>query len=162
MPKSSKPRKKYRPKLQYADPVGFVVESVTPLTRHEDYLISLHVKNHEAMAALQQGKATNEHMNLLIAMSNMCEALWRLGHGVEFEDRVADGHQSLLSAGARFKRDGRVTLYAKEAEAINAMLELHDAQLSTITVGDMERALKYIRREVAAGRAKRVIKEALT
>jgi hypothetical protein len=152
-------RSKYRKKPVILDTITWVRTNMTPISQYETYLTDLQLKNHAAATALIQGKATSLDMNMLVAMNNITEALWRMGFGTQYADRLVSGHSALLAAGGRFKRDGRVTLYAKEIEGINALMELHDAQMEVITVKDMENALEFIKREVSAGRSTRIIEE---
>ena len=45
-------RSKYRPKRILVNPVGYVLESLIPVTQYESYLIDLKIKNSEAMVSL--------------------------------------------------------------------------------------------------------------
>ena len=50
-------RSKYRPKPVLANPLGYVIESMTPVAKHDSYLVDLKIKNSEAMYALLHGTA---------------------------------------------------------------------------------------------------------
>lgn len=151
-------RSKYRPKPQYPNPVAAVLEKIAPVSAHENYLTTLLAKNHDALRALIRGEATRDHMDILIGAVNVVEGLWRMkGLGAMHEDRITDGFNACKALCERHKRDGRVTVRANELEAMNALMELHDAQLACITVQDMDDVLTYIRKEEAAGRTTRII-----
>lgn len=137
----------------------WVKTNVTPIPQHEDYLTKIQLMNHGSAAALVRGQATSADMNVLVAMNNIVEALFRMGYGTDFKDVLVAGHQALLEIGGRFRRDGRVTLYASEITAVNALMELHDAQMEVITVQTMEKALEFIKREQSAGRTVRIIEK---
>jgi hypothetical protein len=149
-------RSSYRPKARYANPVDAVIERLTPVRAHTGYLVDLKIKNHGALASLMQGKATREDISTLMAMSNMCEALVRQGVGAQFTDVMQAGFAAVRDAAQRFAAAGRVTLYAREIAALNEFIELHDAQMEVITVQDLDRALKCVIRDAAAGRIERI------
>jgi hypothetical protein len=140
-------RSKYRPKKVLVNPVGYVLEGMTPLAKHEDSLIKLQLKHHYAMAALTQGKATRDDMDRLINMANMTEALYRLGFGMDYGDVVAQGMPALLHVCRRGAESGKFILKSEEMRAINTLMELHDAQLETVTVQDIDRGVALVEQE---------------
>ena len=85
-------RSKYRPKGVILNPIAYVMESMTPVAKHESYLIDLKIRNHAAMTALTRGIATKTDMDDLIAMANISEALSRLGFGQEYADVTRMGN----------------------------------------------------------------------
>ena len=149
-------RSSYKPRAVLANPLAYVLEGVKPVTRHESYLIDLKIKNHGAMAALVQGRATRRDMDVLIAMSNMVEALWSLGFGRDYTDIVAAGQTALIDVGRRGKDTDKFILRAAEMAALNELMELHDAQMDVITVRDIERGLDVINKRIRAGQVQRI------
>lgn len=149
-------RSKYRPRAVLANPVAYVVESFTPVTQHDGYLVDLKIKNHGAMAALTQGRATRAEIDMLIAMSNMIEALWTLGFGKEYEAVMCAGQAALIAVGRRGLTTGKFILRSSEMSALNEMMDLHDAQMEVITVGDIERGIALIRKRERAGQVHRI------
>lgn len=149
-------RSKYRPRTVLANPVAYVVESMTPVAKHDSYLIDLKIKNHGAMTALTQGQATRAELDVLIAMSNMIEALWTLGFGKEYKAVMCEGQAALIAVGRRGLATGRFILRALEMTALNDLMELHDAQMEVITVGDIERAIAVVRKRERAGQVHRI------
>ena len=140
-------RSKYRPKPQLANPLGYVLESMVPVAKHESYLVDLKIKNHLAMATLTKGLATRTDIDTLIATVNITEALYRLGFGREYADVVRDGLDALRDVGRRGVEAGRFILKSSEMNALNLVMELHDAQMDLITIKDMERAMNLVREE---------------
>lgn len=137
-------RSKYRPKPTLVNPVGYVIESLKPVTFHESYLIDLKIKNSEAMVALLRGNATHDDLDLLVAMSNVTEALYQLGFGEDYKDVAIDGREAILKIVYRAIEHKRFTPTGPEIQALNRLMELHDAQMDVITIKDMERALQFI------------------
>jgi len=111
-----------------------------------------------AMKNLTQGVATRSDMDDLIAMGNAVEALYRLGFGEEYKDVVGVGLESILNVARRGATANRFILNAQEMNALNSLMELHDAQMEIITVRDMERAMKLMEAEYRKGRMTPIVK----
>ena len=137
-------RSKYRPKPVLQDPLGYVLEGITPVSQHDSYLVDLKIKNHGAMTALTRGVATRKDIDALIQAVNMVEALYRLGFGREYFPEVRAGLDALHAVGVRGAESGRFVLKASEMDALNTVMELHDAQLEVITVRDMDKAIALV------------------
>ena len=129
------------------NPIAYVMESMTPVAKHDTYLVDLKIRNHMAMTNLTQGRATRNDMDDLIAMGNVTEALSRLGFGKEHGDITQDGLNALHAVGKRGVESGRFILRSEEMRALNTLMELHDAQMDVITIKDMERGLKLVDEE---------------
>lgn len=149
-------RSKYKPRAVLANPVAYVLEGLTPVAAHDSYLVDLKIKNHGAMAALTRGQATRADMDILIAMSNMIEALWTLGFGKDYTEIMCAGQAALIEVGRRGLTSGKFILRASEMTALNELMELHDAQMDVVTVGDIERGIAVIRKREAAGKIHRI------
>lgn len=126
------------------DPLGFVLESITPVAQHDSFLVDLKIKNHDALTALTRGMATRQDIDTLIQAVNIVEALYRLGFGRDYFPEVRAGLDALYEVGVRGAESGRFVLKASEMDALNMVMELHDAQLEVITVKDMDAAFKLV------------------
>lgn len=146
-------RSKYRPKRVLANPVGYVLESLIPVTQYESYLLDLKIKNSEAMVSLLQGTATKKDMDVLIAMSNIVESLWHLGFGTEYKEVAVEGRIAILSIINRAVFTKRFVPTGEQIKALQMLMELHDAQMEVITIKDMERALAYAHEQFRQKRA---------
>jgi len=155
-------RSSYKPRPVLVNPLAYVIEGMKPVAHHESYLIDLKIKNHGAMTALTQGRATRADMDVLIAMNNITEALWRMGFGKEFDDVMRGGHRALVEIASRGAATSRFIVRASEMNALNDLMDLHDAQMDVITIKDMEAALALAKSEVKAGRATRLIEKGLS
>jgi len=153
MANNKKPRKAYRPKPVRIDPVGYVLTGMMPLDQVGDELITLRVKNHGALAALTQGRATNDDFNMLISALNVTEALMMQELGAEYSPELQAGQAALKEIGQRRKALGRFVLRAEEMTALNLAMDVHDAQLEICTVAQIERAILTVRKTVLGGKA---------
>lgn len=140
-------RSKYRPKPVLLNPMGFVMENLSPVASHKSFMLDLKIKNHGAMDALTKGKAKNADIDTLISMVNMTEAFARLGFGQSYGDVVRDGLQALRDVGKRGAESGNFVLKASEMNALNSAMELHDAQMEVVTLKDMDAAIALVREE---------------
>ena len=140
-------RSSYRPKRVLLNPVGYVLESLSPVTSHTAFMLDLKIKNHGAMDALTKGVAKSTDIDSLISMVNMTEAFARLGFGQEYSEVVRDGLQALRDVGKRGAMTGSFVLKAHEMNALNAAMELHDAQMEVVTLGDMDKAIALVQEE---------------
>lgn len=140
-------RSKYRPRNILVNPLGYVLEGMTPVSQHEQYLVELKIKNHLAMSTLTKGLATRSDIDTLIATVNIVEALYRLGFGREYADVVKDGLDALRDVGRRGVESGKFILKANEMNALNLVMELHDAQMDIITIKDMDKAVALVKEE---------------
>ena len=140
-------RSKYRPKRVLLNPVGFVMESLSPVRSHTSFMIDLKIKNHGAMDALTKGVATRTDIDTLIAMGNVTEAFARMGFGKDYSDVVKQGLLAIRAVGARGLESGRFILKAAEMTTLNEFMELHDAQMEVVTLRDMDEAIALVREE---------------
>jgi hypothetical protein len=127
--------------------MGYVMESMTPIAAMDKYFIELKIKNHLALNRLTKGEADRTDIDILIASTNVTEALYRLGFGREYGDVVKDGLDALRSVGRRGVETSRFILKSAEMNALNLVMELHDAQLEIITLRDMEKAIELVKEE---------------
>jgi hypothetical protein len=139
------------------NPIAYVMEGMTPVAYHDSYLVDLKIRNHAAMTNLTQGRATRTDMDDLIAMGNVTEALSRLGVGKEYDDITQDGLNALHDVGKRGVASGSFVLKAQEMNALNTLMELHDAQMEVITIRDMEKALKLVDQEFRQRKMRRIV-----
>ena len=153
-----KRRKKYKPKPILVNPLGYVMEGMSPVTSYGDYLVDLHIKHHNALAKLVRGEAAKSDMDTLISGANMTEALLMLEIGTEYAGVMRQGQDALFAAASRGAVSGRFILKGEEMQAINTLFELHDAQLEIATVKDIERAIAIVERERRAKRMRTVAK----
>ena len=152
-------RSSYRPRPVLQNPLGYVLESLTPVSQHDSFLIDLKIKNHSALAAMTKGAANRKDIDTLIQMVNIVEALYRLGFGRDYFAEVRAGLDALFAVGVRGAESGRFILKASEMDALNTAMELHDAQMDAITVRDMDAAINLVIKEFKQKRMRAIVKK---
>ena len=156
MSANKKPRKRYRPKPVLLDTMAYVKQELTPVSKHDSYLLDLQLKNSQAMASLLRGTATRTEMDVLIAMSNIAESLRLMGFGKEYEAVGIAGREALIGIAFRSVKLLRFTPTGPEIKALNDLMELHDAQMDVITVQDMCNAITRAKATIRSGKATRI------
>jgi hypothetical protein len=140
-----------QPKNQLRDPVGYVVEGLTPLTEQEGgkYITTWKIRMHGAMREVLRGQARKGDMNDLVAGWNITSALCNI-HGLE-DPALLRGKQALIDLCARSNQLQRVVAKAHEIQALNDLIQLHDEWIESITVRQMEDALAWCKRHENQG-----------
>lgn len=149
-------RSKYKPRPVLRDPVGFVVESVTPLVEHDSYVLNWKLKNNEAFAALMRGQATKTDMDTLASAHNITDALLVILDGQDIDGTVARSAVAIMDICNRANAGKGVAMRAAEMQAMRDLMQLHDELMDVVTLGQMEKAIAYAKKEIAAGRANRI------
>lgn len=149
-------RSKYRPRGVIIDNMGFLMEGMVPLREHKSQFMSLKIRNHAALAALVQGKATKNDMDELISCFNIAESLYVAGIGREYGTLLKDAQQALIEIGARGLATNKYVGTGPQLNHVRDMMDLHDAQLDLCTVNDIDAAIKRLRKIEAQGHVKRI------
>jgi hypothetical protein len=143
-----KKRSKYRPKHVLANPVAYVIESLTLVSKHDEILINLKIKNSESMFSLLHGSATAMDMVILRDMSNMTEAFCAMNFGKEHLDIANKGRIAIFTIVDRAGKIKKFVPTGLEIQALNDLLELHNAQMDVVTVRDMEKAIQLVKHKI--------------
>lgn len=144
MPSNKKPRKKYKPKGVFRDPVGHVLQGMTLLT--PGTVLDVRTKNHNHLSNLVRGNGNKDDWKAVTGALNMAIVL---------DEQVYDGayYANLLEAlrahgrcGVRHWNGGNFGYSGKDLAVVNLAFEVHDAQLERSTVGEIERAMSEAER----------------
>lgn len=154
-------RSKYKPRNIIQNPLAYVLGGMLPVNVAQSAMLDLRIKNHGALAALQQGKADANDMDRLASAVNMSLALMSLGGpelGIDYE---AEFHAAADAVHAIAVRGGSFIARATELNAINFGMDLHEAQLDKTTVRLFERALEMEKQARLTGRGRRITLEGI-
>ena len=157
----SKPRKKYKPKGVRLDAVTWVINGFRNISQTGDAVLNLKIKNHESLECLRKGVAQRIDIDTIIGAFNIAEALARMNIGDDYAAEIRAGQDALLEVAKRgVSRDDKFILKAAEMTAINLTMEVHDAQLEITTIGELEKAMKIVEKELRARKARPVLEKA--
>jgi len=156
----SKPRKKYKPKGVRLDAITWVINGFRNISETGDAVLHLKIKNHESLECLRKGEAGRIDIDTIIGAFNIAEALARMQIGDEYAKDIKAGQDALLDVAKRgVSRDDRFILKAAELTAIVEAMLVHDAQLEITTIGELEKAMQIVEKEIRMRRARSVLEK---
>ena len=147
-------RSKYKPKPVLQNPLGYVMESATPLIEHETYVVDWQLRNNSAFEKLLKGIADKKDINTLVAARNITEGLMVTLKGADADGTLARSAVALIELCDRGNAGKSLVMKAQEIQAMRDMMQLHDELLEVVTVRQFERALEYTKNEIKVGRAR--------
>ena len=152
-------RSRYKPKGVILDTMGWVKQGMRRVEQLDGIGLDLKIKNHAALASLVQGRGTRDDVDLVINALNMTEALALVKPqlGADWRDEIRAAQDALLQMTRRgVERGDRFIFRGDEMRAVNLGMEIHDAQLESSTVRDIELALDKVRLEIENKRARNI------
>jgi len=149
-------RSKRKPRPVLVDPLGYVLESTKPLVEHDSYVLDWKLRNNEAFAFLLKGQATRIDLDTLTAAHNITEALIVTLDGKDIDGTVARSAVALMEICDRANAGKGTAMKAPEIQAMRDLMALHDELLDVVTIRQLETAVAYAKKEIAAGRANRL------
>lgn len=156
----SRKKSKYKPKGVRLDATTWVINGFRNISETGDAVLHLKIKNHESLECLRKGEATRMDIDAIISAFNMAEALARMQIGDDYAAEIKAGQDALLDAAKRgVNRDDRFVLKAAELSAINLVMEIHDAQLEITTIGELEKAMDIVTKEIRMRKARPVLEK---
>lgn len=149
-------RSSYRPKGIITDTISHVLGGFR-LVQDTGSATTLKIKNHEALVNMTQGKGTRDDIDILIAAMNVAEALAITADlGAEYSGEIKEAQDAIYQMGQRGMAKNRFLFTGPEMQAMDVGMAVHDAQLDACTVGQLEKALDYVGREIRARRARAI------
>lgn len=134
-------RSKYKPKGVRLDNMTWVqagmkkVDDISAGT-------TLKIRNHDAMNNLRLGAATRRDIDAIIDAVNITEALANRGIGEDWKPEIREGQDAVLALARRgVANNYHFIARGPELTALNLIMSVHDAQLETVTVKQLETAM---------------------
>lgn len=148
-------RSRYKPKATLPDPVNWVLSGMKPLRAMSEGT-TLKIKNHESMLDITRGSGTRRSVDDLVGAMNMAEALHRVNPvlGEDYTAEIREAQDAVFAMASRGLSTGKFLFTGAEMQAVNVGMEVHDAQLDACTVGELEKAVQLMMREIQARRAR--------
>lgn len=154
-------RSKYKPKPIRLDNMAWVQSGMMPIREVDHAGIMLKIKNHDALTNITQGRGTRDDIDIVIAAMNVTEALAMLGKGKDWHPEIRAAQDAILTMAKRGLKHGDKFLFTGvEMQAVNLGMDVHDAQLDSCTVGELEKALNLVAHEIKCKRARMIKEEA--
>lgn len=118
----------------------------------ESQIRDLSLFAHASLTAITRGEGTPVDIDNLALVSNMALVLSQLGLGLDLQPAIMDAQDAVVSMQSRLARTGKVGASGPELQAVNVLLEVHDAQLEIPpTVEEMRKAVAEVKRRRESG-----------
>lgn len=152
-----KKKSKYKPKGVRLDALNWVLAGLKPISECGDALTILKAKNHSALTEVVQGRGNRDQLDILIAALNMTEAYAVHGKGQDWKVEIKEAQDALYEMALRGVETGRFLFRGPEMQAVNLAMELHDLQLKSSSVQELEKMADYVRHQILHKRARPII-----
>lgn len=149
MPASKKPRKKYRPKPVYSNPVAVATTLCSTLRPGEIQRIQLTA--HAAMTAMVRGEGGKADWSNTADALNMTLILAQTRFDNAYQDELLDARDAHCACLERYVEKGRFGYTGEELQAMNLALEIHDEILGQVSIRELEDAVRECRKRIAGG-----------
>lgn len=152
-------KSKYRPKNVRTDNLNWILAGMKKVGTLPTAGVSLKLKNREALDELLMGKATRDHIDVLIAAFNVAEALYTINSdlGEDWKDEIKKAQDAIHTLGKRCVNRSTFACTAEEREALRIGMEIHDVQLDECTVKEMEHALYLVAEVIRQKKARPIV-----
>lgn len=153
-----KKRSKYRPRRVILDPVSWVISGMKPVSSTSE-AVGLKIKNHQALLEITQGNGNRDSVDILIAAMNMAEALYVVNAnlGKDYATEIKAAQDAIFHMARRGVEKGKFLFTGLEMQAMNTGMEVHDAQLDTCTIAELETAIKFVYEAIKHRRARTIV-----
>lgn len=153
-----KKRSKYRPRRVILDPVSWVISGMKPVSSTSE-AVGLKIKNHQALLEITQGNGNRDSVDILIAAMNMAEALYVVNAnlGKDYATEIKAAQDAIFHMARRGVEKGKFLFTGLEMQAMNTGMEVHDAQLDTCTIAELETAIKFVYEAIKHRRARPIV-----
>lgn len=151
-------RSKYKPRQQLVNPVQWVLSGFQPM-RENPHAVELKIKNHQALFDMLHGDGGRDTVDLLIAAMNMAEALMLVNPtklGGHLWDEIRAAQSALHAMGKRSLARGVFGFTGPELQAMNTGMEIHDQQLDTCNIAELDEAVQIVAKAIKHKKARAI------
>ena len=149
-------KSKYKPKGVRLDTMTWVISGFKNVADVPDAGTKLLLRNHIAFDEIRAGRGTREHVDFLIHMVNMAEALAKLQLGRDWLPEIGQAQDAIYAMAQRGVSGKKFLFTGEELGIVQTILELHDEQLKNCPVRKMEEALEEINKEYIHNKMRRI------
>lgn len=151
-----KTRRKYKPKGVRLDTLSWVISGLKNVADVPEAGTTLMLRNHVAFDEMLAGRGTVEHVDLLISMVNMAEALAKRSIGDDWMPEIAQAQDAIFAMAQRGVSGKKFLFTGSELNIVQQILELHDEQLRNCGVRVLELALDDIAKEFIHNKMRKI------
>jgi len=156
-----KKRSKYKPKGVRLDVMSYVKSGLLPVAKVPNAGTTLITKNHAAFDEIMFGRATKEHVDVLIHALNQAEAIAKLfpNKGGDWLPEIKEAQDAVYNMGRRWVNGSNFAFTGPELQAVKLAMSVHDQQLEETTVKELEQCIDYVAECIIHRRARVIAKE---
>ena len=149
----------YKPRPVRADNLNWILAGMKKVGSLPVAGVDLKLKNHGALDSILMGNGTRDHVDVLIAAVNICEALVRIRDdlGLDWATEIKAAQDALYTMAKRGYEKGRFAFTGPEMTTIKLVMDIHDVQLDNCTVKEMERALFIVAEEIRQKKCRAIV-----
>jgi hypothetical protein len=152
-----KKKSKYKPKGIRLDAVNWVLSGLKPVSQVGDALVILKAKNHSALTEVVQGRGNRDQIDVLIAALNMCEAYAIHGKGKDWLPEINEAQNAIYEMASRGLESEKFLFRGPEMQAVNLAMDVHDLQLETSSVKQLEDMTDFVAKQIILKRARPIV-----
>lgn len=156
----SRKKSKYRPRPIIVDTMHYVKVGVTPVAQSGEAATNLQMINRDALEEVLKGRATKWHVDTLIEVFNLCEAMAMMRMGHDWMEEIHQAQDAMLSMARRGVKTGSFVFTGPEMEIVKTIMELHEEQLKQCTVNQLDDAIKLVAECKRLKKARKILEEA--
>lgn len=149
-------KSKYKPKGVRLDTMTWVISGFKNVADVPDAGTKLLLRNHAAFDEIREGRGDKEHVDVLIHMVNMAEALAKLQLGRDWLPEIEQAQDAIYRMAQRGVSGKKFLFTGEELGIVQTIIELHDEQLKNCPVRKMEEALEEINKEYVHNKMRRI------
>ena len=148
MPRSSRPRKQYRPRERDYDPMLLAINRAALFTPQERAGLFAPVR--DALDALRRGQGSPDVWRRLVDALNIAEALMEQRIGNNLANDIDAALCWLAALQQRVQAGRGWTLYAHELASLDYAVDVYGAQLQVCSLGEHLQAEERVKRRMRA------------
>lgn len=155
-------RSSYKPRPVRVDNLNWILAGMKKVGALPVAGVDLKLKNHVALDSILMGNGTRDHLDVLIAAVNICEALVRIRDdlGVDWANEIRAAQDALHTMAKRGFEKNSFAFTGPEMTAMKLVMDIHDVQLDNCTVKEMERALFIVSEEIRQKKCRPIVQAA--
>ena len=134
------------------DPISHAMSGIQVAVEHSNIKTYM-AASHASMKALVEGKAKRIDLQHITMAHNMVCALMKQGFGEPHAEDMEASAAALDSIARRAREKGRILGAGPELNALNFMLQIHDAMMDVISVSEYNAAVMHSTKVVNSGRS---------
>jgi hypothetical protein len=152
-------KSKYQPRPIIPDTMSYVKVGITPVADIGVAATNLQMINRDALEEILKGRGTKWHVDTLIEVFNLCEAMAMMRMGHDWMEEIHQGQDAILAMARRGLKTGSFVFTGPEMAIAKTIMELHEEQLKQCTVNQLDDAMKLVKECKRLKKARKILEE---